>query len=554
MKRLVSYDDDEDDAVSLAIAPSLPSKETQVEQQIIHMDLQPRTAQAIAIEEQSFSQAYQKAERSKFGTLLSLSNQNVSHSPTLSTNLGDARKDGPWAPILEEQEEIEQDRKAWAEELERRRLREEKKKHKIYREETPELDTAGNEREIALPNPNFGRPETSERHGVNRVDYQGRTFVDPRRWPAPLTYVSEDDDEEDVELSLKSQEYLEMQNKKPKRRFTKLPSQVSGPATRQFIGHTMGVNKVRALGCLALTAGMDGSVMIWDISMNDLSSAVSANMADDRGAIQTYWGHDSRSVKDCTFRNTPDQFASCGFDGFTCLWDTETGKLIRKFHGENAQGSVNAVRFKPNDDSQLLIACSDRRLRHWDIREAQEKPAQVYDFHQSAVNSATFCEFGNKFISTGDDRKLLVWDWGVPSPVKIISEVWLPSMPTTATHPNSMMFVAIGLDNKIYQYRLNSNTGVVKKAGDFTPKDFRINGHACEPAFTVCGRYLACGDGTGSITIVRSRSSAKNDNKSEHRITHAHSVNTPVTCVQFHPCYEGILLSVGWDGKMNWWK
>jgi pre-mRNA-processing factor 17 len=301
---------------------------------------------------------------------------------------------------------------------------------------------------------------------------------------------------------------------------------------------------------------MDGTIMVWDSTLpDDLSNATSAGLADEAGAIQTYWGHDGRAIRDCAFPvHSASSFVSCGYDGFGLLWDTETGSIVNRYTADNARVAVNAGRFKTDDDNQLLLAFADRKLRHWDIRQPSDKPAQVYDFHQSSVSSVLFCEHGNKFVSTGEDRKLLVWDWSVPSPSKIISELWIPGMPTTAAHPDTMSFVAVGLDNRLFQFRVHGQTGVVKKSGECSPNNFRVAGFACEPAYSACGKNLACGDGNGNIHFLRVKSAFQATNEKNQQIEGAHSSSMPVSCVVFHPCYEGVLLSVSWDGSMKMWS
>lgn len=399
------------------------------------------------------------------------------------------------------------------------------------------------------------------RHGAKLADYQGRTFVDARRWPKPLPYThgdGEDDGEDGDAEEDEVQAYLGLSSKRAKRQSSasKLPTTTASPPTREYLGHTMAVSKLRVFGCLALTAGMDGSCMIWDTSLqSDVTNATSVGLADDRGAIQSYFGHDGKAVRDCGFpAQHAQRFASAGMDGFANLWDTETGQLVCRFHDPNHAhlAAVNAVAFKPDDEFQLVGACSDRRLRHWDIRVGGHKPQQTYDFHQSQVNTAMFCERGRKFVSTGDDRKMAVWDWGVPSPVKIISEVSLPSIPATALHPSTLSFVGVGLDNRLFQFKINAHTGVVKRAGDCT---FEGSG-SCEPGYSHCGRYLACGDGKGDVVVYSASKlfHGQGPGAVAHRISPAHASNTPVSCVKFHPCFDGVVLSVGWDGKLKWWS
>jgi WD40 repeat protein len=75
---------------------------------------------------------------------------------------------------------------------------------------------------------------------------------------------------------------------------------------------------------LALCAGLDGKVKIWDA----LGSYK---------CMRTYLGH-SKGVKDINFTNDGAKFVSVGYDKNIRLWDTETGQV-----GERV--SISGVKF-----------------------------------------------------------------------------------------------------------------------------------------------------------------------------------------------------------------
>jgi pre-mRNA-processing factor 17 len=556
MKRLVNYDDGDDsgeEGSNTAWRPQ-PPPPNQGRQVAAPQDLPQATrskndsAKEIFIENQAFDRAYHQALRGQSSTV-SKPVPKAKERPEL-VDPGEAMRDGPWAPVREEEITVVKSYKntvssGAVEDVEKRASASEQ----LTFEDADNSTSVG---EFRIH---------SERHASEEVDYQGRSVTDARRWPPALDFFPEDQEEDEYEDEEIIKQAASMVRARPHKKGRKKETRLSGELTlkREYRGHSKGITRLRLSGCLALTAGIDGAVMLWDTSMpDDVAGATKSGLADDRGAIQTYWGHNARAVRDCAFPNhSATSFVSCGYDGQGLLWDTDRGVVLSRFKADNPNVPVNAARFKTDDDNQLILGFGDRKLRQWDVREPSDKPTQTYDFHQGSVSSVLFCEGGNKFVSTGEDRKLLVWEWNVPTPVKTISELWIPGMPTTAAHPSTMSFVAVGLDNKLFQFKIDRRTGVVKKDGVCVPDDLNVAGYACEPGFSPCGSYLAVGDGSGTIHLLRPGGAFK-DNGGDAYVTQkirgAHQSRMPVTSVGFHPCFEGVLLSVSWDGFMKWWS
>lgn len=79
------------------------------------------------------------------------------------------------------------------------------------------------------------------------------------------------------------------------------------------------------------------------------------------------------------------------------------------------------------------------QMCRYDIREGKE--IQNYDHHLAPVNSVLFIEDGRRMVTTSDDKKVLVWDFGIPTPIKYISEPGMHSMPRTQLHPEGKKWV-----------------------------------------------------------------------------------------------------------------
>lgn len=78
------------------------------------------------------------------------------------------------------------------------------------------------------------------------------------------------------------------------------------------------------------------------------------------------------------------------------------------------------------------------------------------------------------FASTGDDKALRVWDYGVPITVKYVCEPWMHSMPAATMSPNGNYVAYQCLDNSILCYNADDpkykvtlrNTAVLVRVDD----------------------------------------------------------------------------------------
>lgn len=60
---------------------------------------------------------------------------------------------------------------------------------------------------------------------------------------------------------------------------------------------------------------------------------------------------------------------------------------------------------------------------------------QQYDDHMGSINTINFIEHGKRFVSSADDKKVYLWEFGIPVVAKYITEPDMHSIPVAKMHP-----------------------------------------------------------------------------------------------------------------------
>ena len=293
-------------------------------------------------------------------------------------------------------------------------------------------------------------------------------------------------------------------------------------------GHTKGVQAIRFFpnyGHLILSAGLDSKIKIWDVHNSGK-------------CMRTYLGHE-KALKDIQFNNDGKQFISSSWDKKLKLWDTETGQVITTL----TSGKIAyAVRLHPSEDKQniLMAAQSDKKILQYDTRSGDV--VQEYDQHLGAVNTVTFCDDGNRFVTSSDDKSIRVWEFGIPVVMKYIADPTMHSMPAITASPNGSWLACQSLDNQIMIYSTKDKFRLNKKK--------RFTGHsnagyACQVNFSPDGRFVLSGDAEGRVFFW--------DWKSQKifKTLQAHDKVT-IGC-EWHPLEQSKVATCSWDGTIKYW-
>jgi WD40 repeat protein len=337
--------------------------------------------------------------------------------------------------------------------------------------------------------------ERSVFHGKRLTDYQGRTYI----WPPT-----------DV---------------KPGEHKCYLPKRLM----HTYVGHTKGVNRIRFFpkyGHILLSASMDTTIKIWDMR-ND----------HERQCLRTIYGH-TQAVREVAFNGDGKTFLSCGYDKVIRQWDTETGACVTRLNN----GVLSyCAQYYPLDENVILAGAADNYIYQWDMRA--NEVVQTYTEHQGAVNTVTFFDQNRRFMSTSDDKKIFLWEFGIPVVIKHISDPEMHAAPAVAMHPSGEFAACQNLNNVITVYESNDGT-MRKKNKSF--KGHMVAGYACDLAFSPDGQFLASGDGNGECVFWDWKKTSLYAKLKCHD-------GVAISC-QWHPVEPSQVATAGWDGKIQLWN
>ncbi|KAJ2660565.1 hypothetical protein IWW48_002902 [Coemansia sp. RSA 1200] len=364
-----------------------------------------------------------------------------------------------------------------------------------------------------------GQAERTELHAQTERDYQGRTYMHVPDELRRLGNAVRSGDEASAQTTGSAP-----------------PSRLVKEWKGAHAGGASAVRFIPSSGHLLLSSGMDGMVKLFDAH-------------ESLALLRSYAGH-SLGVRDISFAPDGRSFLSSSYDGFTKLWDTETGACTAAFAASNRSSagssgrrgaSPNVARFYPEDTNVFLAGLSDKRIVQWDAR-AREATLE-YNQHLGAVNSLTFFDSSRRFVSSSDDKTMRVWEFGIPVVIKLIADAAMHSVPAVALHPSQRWLVGQSMDNRIVVY------GTGDRIKPHRRKVFAghlVAGFACQPTFSPDGGVLASGDAEGRIWCWDWRSTSVVARWNAH--------DKVAICADWHPCLPSRLATCSWDGSIKYWE
>jgi serine/threonine protein kinase len=276
------------------------------------------------------------------------------------------------------------------------------------------------------------------------------------------------------------------------------------------------------------TAGIDGSVRIWDFS---------GRKPTEQAVLQA----NSGAVHSLVFAPNNQELAtgSGTLDGLVRLWTVANGGAHPRAVLQRHRAPVDALAYSV-DGTRLATGGNDKSIRLWDLTGPEPRERAVLRGHTNIVKAVTFSPDGHMLASGGQDNSVRLWN---------IGRIWSRERAALLGHTGHVLSVAFSPDARFLAsasadqtIRLWNLTGVeptehailddhpgVVRALLFPPNGRTLlsisdPGHLilwevatgkllrewvlppvmfCSVTFTHDGKYLATGNSDGTVFVFR---------------------------------------------------
>ncbi|KAJ1667037.1 peroxisomal targeting signal 2 receptor [Coemansia sp. RSA 1813] len=144
------------------------------------------------------------------------------------------------------------------------------------------------------------------------------------------------------------------------------------------------------------TASGDGSVKLWDITLNGYP--VAKWHEHKREVMSVEWNYTSKST-----------FLSSSWDGSAKLWSPNAPQSLRTFAEHT--GCVYTAAWSPRSPDQFATCSEDKTVKLWSVNEPSAKSLITFGGHMDQVISLDWNKYmPNQFVTSSVDRTIKLWD------------------------------------------------------------------------------------------------------------------------------------------------
>lgn len=246
----------------------------------------------------------------------------------------------------------------------------------------------------------------------------------------------------------------------------------TGKTIHAFSGHYPQVCSLAfsSDGRMLASGGSDNLILLWPLDKEKLSPTRSGF-----------------SVRALAVSPDGKMMATSGF-GTICLWETETGKEIRRLDGNH--GFINCVAFSPNGK---MLAWIGQGGKVYLLDTQTNKILHRIEGHRPEVVSVMFTADSRGLISAGRDQIIRYWDVATGRELHQFGSP-MPDAYAYAFSPDGRSFAVVTATTRTMSlWRLQGNN----KPSRLSPHQDRV----LSVAFSRDGKRVACGCQGGTVVV-----------------------------------------------------
>lgn len=187
-----------------------------------------------------------------------------------------------------------------------------------------------------------------------------------------------------------------------------------------------------------------------------------------------------------------------------------------------------------------MAGSENKKVIQWDANTGEI--VHQYEEHMGPINTITFIDNNKRFVTTADDKKIFIWEWGIPVVFKHIMDPDMFPITKAVLHPNGKYYAGSSMNNKIMIYDVKGGFKLNRKKL-FTGHNMKA--HPCGLSFSPDGQFLCAGDSLGKLWFWDWKST-KN-----YRTIQAHD-GVCIEC-EWHPVESSKVVTCGFDSSIKLW-
>lgn len=390
-----------------------------------------------------------------------------------------------------------------------------------------------------------GSPSAVYVEGVERVNYLGRSFLEP---PSTMLETAEEVRSKpclpprtlrgvfkvpDAYQSTQPQQHG--QHQKEGGASARVPSSTTSATLDSAFksNKAPGVQQLRwapaQYGHLLFSGDLAGQCRLWNSASRQLLATFSAH---------------TQPIKSLEVTRDAALLSTGSVDGTVAMWDVEAGKCVHVLTNPDKLPVVQHLHH-PSDEQHLLLAAVDKKVALYDVRASCSRYQREYTGHMGTIFNLTLLSDGSKMLTTSEDKTLRTWDYRSPVQIKQFADAAMHAITHVLHHPTQPEFLAAqSLDNKVIVFR-DDGGGRLRLLNDREFTGHTISGTRCQLGFSHDGRYLSSGDISGKLYVWNwATKKVEKSFKAHAQMLVSHL---------WHPVEPSKVVTAAWDGHINSW-